>query len=369
VVATDQQLDQLRAARGNIDGRIRALPRAGLRSMQLVRDAQVANDLYVLVLNKVQELKIVKSGTIGSIRILDEAMVDTSQPIWPRKGILAALGLVFGLALGVAAAAVRRGFQRGLIDPEAIEVDTGLPVYATVPLSTQEKGGVLALTTPDDRAVESLRSLRTSLQFSLAEAKNCVVAVSGPRPGVGKSFVAMNLAHVLAASGRRTLLVDGDIRRGELHTRMGVSARPGLSDAILDAAQIEGAVRTTREPNLLFVPRGQVPPNPSELLLSDRFGDLLERLTARAEVVIIDLPPVLAVTDAAIVGRRAGVNLFVLRAGLHPLPEVQLALKRLQQGGAAVRAFVLNGLEPRAQAYTFGRYGYALQYSYPEKKK
>src|SRR5207302_8047677 len=212
-------------------------------------------------------------------------------------------------------------------------------------------------------AIESLRSLRTSLQFALIDAPNRVIVLTGPSPGIGKSFIASNLAQVLADSGRRVLLVDGDMRNGSLHREFSVPRAPGLSEAIAGAAALTAAVHHISD-CLDLLTGGMIPPNPSELLMSPRFTELIDKVSGDYEMIVVDTPPILAVTDAAVIGRHAGVTLLVLRAGQHPLREIALALKRLAHGGVRPAGLVLNDVRRSSVEY-----GYTYQYAYPPKAK
>jgi tyrosine-protein kinase Etk/Wzc len=247
-------------------------------------------------------------------------------------------------------------------------------VYATVPVSrvqahfTRAAGPgsealpLLARTRPRDLSVESLRSLRTSLQFALADARNNVLAITGPSPGVGKSFVSANLAAVLADLGKRILLVDADMRAGWLHRYFSTGRAHGLSEVISGTVELAAAIRQTPEHGLFFLPTGILPPNPSELLMSERFASLVARLGSEYDLVVIDTPPILAVSDGAIVGRHAGVNLVVVRAGAHPVREISLALTRLEQNGVTVQGVVFNAVPRSPLRQTMSG---VYQYAYP----
>jgi len=325
------------------------------------------------MLNKAQQLRVAKSGTIGNVRVLDYAVLP-KRPESPRPAPVLALALVLGLTGGVAAAFARRALDEGTHDPDEIERATGLAVYATIPHSERQaelgrrlhrRGKavpILAALDPGDIAVENLRSLRTSLQFALVEAKSNVIAIGGPAPDLGKSFVTVNLAHVLAASDRRILVIDGDLRRGRLHWYFGGDRSPGLSELVSGEIPLERAVRRTDLAKLDFLASGRVPPNPSELLGSARFGQVLAALSSRYDLAVVDTPPILAVTDTALIARMAGVNLLVLRAGRHPLSEIALTVKRLAQNGIKVHGAVLNDMPLTERRY--GKIAHYYQYEY-----
>jgi tyrosine-protein kinase Etk/Wzc len=368
-----RKAESLRAERAAINARMRGLPETEADSARLVRDVKVATETYLVLLNKAQELRVAKSGTIGNVRVLDQARVP-HDPVRPRTLAVLVVSLLLGLGGGVAAAIGRRGLDRSVHDVEEIEAGTGLPVYVTIPHSEKQaaiarvalRGGqapmpVLSAVNPGDVAIESLRSLRTSLQVTLGESQNNIVTVVSPTPGVGKSFVGLNLADVFAALGKKVLLVDADLRRGHLHRHFGMSRQPGLSDVVNGAVALDAAISNPREGQLYFLPTGTIPPNPAEILSSQGFEWLLREASKRFDIVIVDTPPLLAVTDSVLVARFAGVNLLVLRAGHHQIREIAMAVRRLEQSRIKVQGAVLNDLSGSGGRYR--RYDYAYEYS------
>ena len=375
LAAVNKKLAEVESERGTMNEQLKNIPESELNSVRLLRDVKVNNELYLLLLNKAQELRVVKSGTIGNVRVLDRAFVPR-KPVSPLLGQTLSLSLLLGLALGVMAAFARRALNRGVEDPDVLEAATGLSVYATIPHSPLQAqlirnkkrgldtGTLLATHDSSDLAIESLRSLRTSLQFALMDSPNGVVAFSGPSPGIGKSFVASNFAQVLADSGKRVLLVDADLRNGSMHKVFGFPRENGLSEVVAGSLRLQDAVHHLSA-QLDVLTEGQIPPNPSELLMSPRFRDLIEAAAKQYDLVVLDTPPILAVTDAAIVGRLAGVTLLVLRAGQHPVREVTQALKRFSQSGVRLAGMVFNDVTRLSSGYG---YGYAYQYDYRQRK-
>jgi tyrosine-protein kinase Etk/Wzc len=372
IAAMDQKIARVRSERAALEEKMHRLPATEVEAVRRMRDVKVAGELYVSLLNKAQELRVVRSGTVGNVRIVDAALVPT-KPVAPRKGTVLALAALLGLAGGVAAVLTRRSLLRGEDDPDAIERATGVPVYAAVPESAAEASRSrkargdgpappLAASAPKDVAVESLRSLRTSLQFALVEAPRPIVAVSGPAPRVGKSFAVANLAHLLGEAGRRVAVVDADLRRGQLHRVFGGGRDPGLSDVLAGRVPLADAMRATGSENVRLLASGTIPPNPAELLASERFQRLLADLAAQHDVVLLDTPPILAVTDATLVGRLAAVNLVVLRAGRHPMREIAAALRQAGRSGVRVNGFVLNGVTLASGIRRGGSYHYQYKY-------
>jgi tyrosine-protein kinase Etk/Wzc len=220
---------------------------------------------------------------------------------------------------------------------------------------------LLALRAPSDMAMEALRSLRTSLHFARMETRNNLLMIAGPSPGVGKSFVCSNLAVTIAQAGQRVLLIDADMRRGSLHRLLGVRAEDGLSELISGQIPLEDAIRRVAgTENLSFISRGRIPPNPSELLMHANFGSLLHQLGSRYDLVIIDTPPVLAVTDAAVIGQHAGTSLLVVRYGQNQSREIAMAKQRLEQNGVELKGAIVNGVQ-KGSARSAGHYVYSYE--------
>ncbi len=373
IVTIKQKTKQLEKERAALNNQIKIMPEETQEAIRLMRDVKVANEIYLLVLTRAQELKVAKAGTIGNARILDPA-IEPTYPVKPQKRTIAMLSTGLGLVLGIMLAFGIKALRRGVEDPDQIEQRLGLPIYASIPHSLKQDALarlhkkdnstslLLALQQPNDTAMESIRSLRTSLQFALADAKNNVVCISGPNFGVGKSFVSANLAYALADAGKRTLLVDADMRRGRLHNYFLTERTNGLSEVISGEVDLEEAVRNTGLDSLRFLPSGIVPPNPSELLMSERFQTLINTLSERYDLIVIDTPPILAVTDATIIGRMAGINFILLRSGQHPMKEIEQTVKRLEQNGIKPQGFVFNQVPLRTGLYR--KYGYHYQYEY-----
>ncbi|WP_244224853.1 polysaccharide biosynthesis tyrosine autokinase [Corallococcus sicarius] len=364
IIATGNKLARLRAERALLTTQLKGMPNAELVSAQLTRDVKVANELYLQLHNKAQEYRVLKSSTITNARIIDAPVVPRT-PVRPVKPDVFAVSLVLGLVLGVALAFTRQALHQGVSSPAALEAALAVPVFASLPLGpdrASDTPGILARTRPRDPTTESVRALRTRLQRALKDAPGNVVALTGTSPGVGTSFVALNLAWVLAESGQRVLLVDANLRGGWLH-RCFQDARPsGLSELLRGTLPLEQAVLADVGPGLSFLGAGELPPAPAELLSQPRFAGLVAQLSARYEVVLFDTPSILAVTDAALVGRHASVGLAVVRAGAHPLREVTSALHQLEVNGVPVRGVVLNGV-PRSRR---GRAVSGIyQYEYP----
>jgi tyrosine-protein kinase Etk/Wzc len=365
-----KQIGQLEGQKSAIDKKVGGLPDTQQQLLKLTRDVQVSNDTYTGLLNQAQQLDIARAGTVGNVRIVDKAEVDVTRPVWPKKLIVVLGGMLLGGFVALVYVFIRQMLNRGIEDPAVIE-KLGLPVYATIPISAREQAlrgkrahgngrqHLLVLDAPADLATEALRSLRTSLHFARLEAKNNVLMISGSSPGVGKTFVSANLAAVVAQSNQRVLLIDGDMRMGSLHKVVGGKAEVGLSELISGQADLTAATRQVGSlENLHFIARGKIPPNPSELLMNARFSSLLDHLKLMYDLIIIDTPPILAVTDAAIIGHHAGTALLVVRFGLNQVREIALARQRFEQNNVPLKGAIFNAVERRSSGYySYAYYG------------
>ncbi|EIO3980438.1 polysaccharide biosynthesis tyrosine autokinase [Vibrio vulnificus] len=364
--------------RERLNQQVQKLPKTQREVLRMTRDVEVNQQIYIQLLNKVQELSIIKAGTVGNVRILDEAQ-SYAKPVKPKKPLIVVLATLLGGMLSVALVLVKAALHRGVENPDEIE-QIGLSVYASVPKSNlqlelanklaRKKRNtdltLLAESNPADLSIEALRGLRTSLHFAMMEAKNNVLMISGPAPGIGKSFVSTNFAAVAAKTGQKVLLIDADMRKGYLQQCFGLNWENGLSDLLSGKVTRDVAVQSAKVENLDIITRGQVPPNPSELLMHPRFKELVDWASENYDLVIIDTPPVLAVTDPSIVGAIAGTTLMVARFGQNTVKEIDVARSRFEQAGIEVKGVILNAIEKKASS-SYG-YGY-YNYSYGESNK
>lgn len=373
------QINQLQGQKEELEKQIGTLPSTQQELLRLTRDVEVASETYAMLLNKTQELDIIRAGTVGNVQIIDHAAADIENPVKPNKPLIVIVATLLGGILAVAFVYVREALKRGVENPEDIE-RMGIPVYAAIPFSEKQAilekrlanfkrdkssaSYLLSINDPADLATEAMRSLRTSLHFAMIEAKNNILMITGPSPGVGKSFVTTNLAAVIAQSGKKVLLVDADMRKGYLHKVMRCQGEKGLSDILSGRITLFDAIQKTQLNNLHVIAHGQLPPNPSELLMHENFSRFVKEISGMYDLVIFDTPPILAVTDAALVGGQAGTTLMVTRYGINGAKEIEFAKRRLEQNGLLVKGVIFNAVERKASTYS--EYGY-YQYEYQSK--
>ncbi|UBX52493.1 polysaccharide biosynthesis tyrosine autokinase [Acinetobacter pseudolwoffii] len=368
------QLAAINKKIAELDGTLKRLPELQRQYLQLFREVEVKQQLYTGLLNSYQQLRIAKAGEIGNVRIVDTA-VEPIKPIAPKKLQILILSIFLGGFLGTLLALLRNMMRSGIKDAAQIENELDLPVYATVPRSLIQESyinllkkkkniPILAVKDSGDIAIESLRSMRTAIHFALMNASNNVIALSGPAPEIGKSFITVNLATILAQGGKRVLVIDGDMRRGYLHKYFNAELSPGLAELLNLQNSYEDIVQNSTVENLFFVTRGKSPVNPSELLSTDKFKAFLDQASAHFDHILIDTPPVLAVTDGIIIAQYAGVNLLIARHAQTQIKELEITVNRFEQANVKVNGVILNDVQKGAA----GSYGYNYAYAYTAHK-
>ncbi len=376
VVGTiNQQIAKLQSEVGQVDSKMRVLPRTQQEVVRLSRDVQVSTELYTALLNNIQQLQVASASDLGNVVVVDRA-APNYQPVAPKKSALMLLFLFLGAFIGTGFVIVRQSLAKGVDDHRIIESKLGIPVLVTIPHSQaqvdhsnameQELSGthLLAAMDPNDLAMESLRSLRTLLHFSMKEARNNVIMVTGPSPVIGKSFLSSNLSIVMAQSGAKVLLVDADLRRGNIYQYFGLQNRlEGLSEVLAGKLAWREAVKDSDVPTLKVIKSGVIPANPSELLMSPRFSAFLGEAAQDFDYVLVDAPPVLPVTDATLIGASAGTVLLVARYAKNTLDEIRTSQRRLESHGIHIRGCIFNDIAMTG----FGgsaNYKYAYHYEY-----
>lgn len=368
VQGLDSQLKEINGEIAAMNDHIKQLPSLEQNLLRLQREVKVNTDLYTALLNTSQQLRLITVGKVSNVRLVDAPMLP-EKPVKPNRPMVVALSLLAGLFLGVVAAFFRKSLAGAIDTPEELELIAGVPVYATIPHSKKQrelyqqvnakhqKVPLLANVSSTDVAVESLRNFRTALQFSLPQFKNNIVLITGATPGMGKSFVSANLAAIMAATGKKVLLIDADLRNGLLHLYFGFGRHDGLSEAIAGARHLDQAIHHGVIENMDFITTGTLPQHPSELLLRPSFGAFLQELSARYDLILIDAPPILAVADTMIIGAHAGAIYIMTRAGVTTPGEINESMKRLAQAGLEAKGVLFNDLKVRP-----GRYGYGYTY-------
>ena len=368
VAAVAGQLRQVDQELDDIARHIKTLPGLEQDALRLSREIKLNTDLYTALANTAQQLRIVSVGKVSNVRMVDAPMV-IDEPVRPHRALIVVVGMAGGLLLGVAAAFVRKAIANGIDDPVRIERLLGSRVvFASIPHSEAQarlgrrsaKAGrrpLLALDWPTDGAIEALRSFRASLQFSMPQFDNNIIMFAGPTSSLGKSFVSANFAAVMAAGGKRVLLVDADVRNGRLHQFFGTQRERGLCEALSGAVAPADAIRHGVLDNLDFIPTGCMPVGRPDFFMHSDLAALLESVSPLYDLVLVDSPPILALADSLLIGSCAGAVFLVARAGVSTEREITESIKRLNQAGVTPFGILFNDVKPRLSGYGY-KYAY-----------
>ncbi|QKD71304.1 polysaccharide biosynthesis tyrosine autokinase [Proteus terrae subsp. cibarius] len=349
---------QLLREKEKISKAIQKLPNTQQQIVRLTRDVESEQAIYNQLVAKQQELSVLNSGITADVRIIDSA---ESQPnaVAPKKALILVLAAILGFIVGCAYVIAREFFNNKIKGTEDIDA-LGINVYATIPFSSYEKKLIaegnkhpLALENPADTAVEAIRSLRTSVYFSVMNQGNNLVMVTSASPGVGKSFVTSNMAVVLANAGKKVLLIDTDLRKGHIHKAFGLSNKLGLSDYLSQSDTSQPNIHNGVIENLDVICRGKNVTHSSELLMSERFKRLLDTVKGQYDIVVIDTAPILAITDSAIIGKYVGTSLLIAYYGVNTVKDVELSLKRFKQNDIEITGVILNGIDAKSDDYNY----------------
>jgi tyrosine-protein kinase Etk/Wzc len=373
IVDVDTKISALEEHSDELYSRASRLPHIQRDISRMSTDVRVKTDLYTFLLNRVQELRMLKRSSVGNVHVVDRAE-PPYEPAYPHKGLVIAFSVVIGCLVGLTLAFVRRTLRINVRDPSDIERELGLPILATIPharkIRTHTRDAairdgnseVFDFVDSSNPAIEGLRTLRAMLHQPLKHARNNLVLVTGSFPSVGKSFVSACLGLLFARTEGRVLVIDGNLRDGSLESHFGLQARAGLSEFLSYNAELSDVVYTTRIKSMDVIPTGAAPPNPSELLLRERFAAGLAILCSEYDRIVIDSPPILAVADASIIAQLAGTSVLVVGADSERLRDIEVSVSRLVQTGTSLCGAVINEAKPISQ---YGMTADYHRYAYP----
>lgn len=361
---------------GAYENQMRNLPDVERDLARLTRVSKVNSDIYTFLLQKHEEARIAKASTISNIDIVDPAITPT-HPIKPKKAQNLLLGLLFGLALGIGLAFFLEYLDDTIKNADEAKRAMGLPLLATIPHipgrepqpngSSPHKETLITRSEPKSAVAEAFRSLRTSLHFSAINKEKKIIIFTSTFPGEGKSIISSNAAVIFSQTGARVLLVDCDLRRSSLHEKFGHSKTPGLSELLTGDVAFEKAKHNTGIPCLDLITSGTNPPNPSELLGSEAMRQFLLTQRENYDYIMIDAPPVLAVTDAPVLTTISDIVILIMEAGRVPIKAAQHMRETLAAIQAPVAGLVMNDKTGKGESYGYygGRYyRYGKGYGY-----
>ncbi len=378
VIQIDDQIAELQSRIQTIDSRVENLPELQREFLQLSEDVSINREIYLNLLKNYQQLKIAKAGQVGFARIID-LPINTYRAIAPKKSLIIMLATLTGLLLGIMTVLLKNMLRNVVKDPERLESKTGVPVIATVPRSplltrigknNKSTNRLLAYTDNNSLSYEAIKSLRTSLMFGMPKEGRLgqrakVILITGESPGVGKSFISSNLSEVFAQLNKKVLIIDADMRLGELHKAFKMTKDDGLADYFQNGSHtLVDIIHPTSMDNVDFMPRGKQPHNPASLLSSDKFSTLMNELNAHYDYIIMDSPPVLAASDATILSQYADKVLMVTRYDKSIEGQLVYAIKQLNKSNVEVDGIVLNDVKQGLMS----KYSYSYSYAYGNNK-
>lgn len=390
VIQINDQLAVLNERRQQIKDTVARMPEVQRQFLQLSQDMDINREIYLAMLKNYEQLKIARAGEIGYVRVVDTP-INTFNPIAPRKLVIWAFSLILGTLIGSLLVLLKSLLRNTVKDPERLEAKTGIPVIATIPRSktsinlmknNKNNRRLLAMVDHDGLSYEAIKSLRTSLMFGMppiskvttifgdldkdqASKQGKIIVISGEAPDIGKSFISSNLAETFSQLNKKVLIVDGDMRRGELHKIFTISQTNGLGDYLTENnSNLADFIHPTSFEFIDFMPRGKHPNNPASLLSTDKFSNMLIQLVSIYDYIIIDTPPVLAVSDAIITAQYADKVLMVTRYNSSIEGQLAYAVKQMQKANITVDGIVLNDI---VQSIT-SKYSYHYSYSYGNSK-
>lgn len=397
VVQINEQLAVLNARKNEIDDTIAGLPEIQREFLQLSADTTINREIYLTLLKNYEQLKIVKAGQIGFARIID-LPISTYKAIAPKKLQIMILAMLLGAMLGVMLVLLKNMLRNVVKDPERIETKTGVPVVATIPRSPlltrlrknkKAPNRLLAYVDNNSLSYEAIKSLRTNLMFGMpvqgrAGQRAKVILITGESPAVGKSFISANLTEVFAQLDKKVLIIDADMRLGELHRMFNMSQDNGLADCLSqdtthlskanaqiaevitsqESSNLASFIHPTGIDNIDFMPRGQHPRNPASLLANGSFNHLMAELNLHYDYIMIDSPPVLAASDAMILAQHADKVLMVTRYDDSIEGQLVYAVNQMNKANIKVDGIILNDV----QQGIMSKYSYHYSYAYGDNQ-
>ena len=392
VIQINEQIKVLNSRKQDIDDTILGLPEIQREFLQLSADTAINREIYLTLLKNYEQLKIVRAGQIGYVRIID-LPINTFKAIAPKKLLIWVLAALLGTMLGTMLVLVKSMLRNVVKDPERLEAKTGVPVIATIPRSPiltrlgkkKSPNRLLAYADNNSLSYEAIKSLRTNLMFGMptqgrAGQRAKVILITGESPGVGKSFISSNLTEVFAQLDKKTLIIDADMRLGELHKVFNMDQHNGLADyltqdtthlsrdntqlvtidAVQESSHLASFIHSTGVDNIDFMPRGEHPRNPASLLANGSFNHLMTGLNLHYDYIIIDSPPILAASDAMILAQHADKVLMVTRYDDSIEGQLVYAVNQMNKANIKVDGIILNDV----QQGVLSKYSYHYSYAY-----
>jgi len=371
VEVTKARENAFRGILSQYEARFKRIPDNQIELARLERQRTANEKVYMMLLEKSEEAKISEASEIGTVSLLDKAVIPQKQ-LWKKKILNIVLGFIMGLIISLGVAFIIEYFDTSIKDIEDVEEILKLPILASIPTikADRKKGEIEDIRNrlithyrPRSPISESYRSLRTSLRFASIDGGIKTVVLTSPAPKEGKTLTASNLAITEAQAGRKTLLLDTDLRRPMVHHLFNLKKEDGISKVLTDELKLNDAIKKTGVENLYAITSGFVPPNPSELLGSKKMKNVLEELKEKFDMIILDSPPIIAVTDPVVIGQEVDGMVMVIRSGRTTRDIAEKAKNNAEYVHIKLLGVVLNDIDVR-NVYGSSRYYYYKYYHY-----
>lgn len=348
----------------NLNSRMQRIPTTERELLEIERRRRIQEGLYTFLLQKRAELSISLAAAESDTRLVDSARLHPA-PVSPVPQKAYSIALLLGLLIPAGAVFLAEKLRDKITDVNVLKRITSIPILGVVRLSTHE-GALVTVEKPNSPVTEEYRNIRANLRFFAPDTESEVIMVTSSVGTEGKTFTAMNLACVLASGGSKTVLVGLDLRKPRIVGDFGLSNELGCSNFLSGNAELDEVILPSDESgNLSVVPAGPVPPNPSELIISDRMDEMIEGLKKRFDKVVIDTPPVGLVSDGLIISKYAAVTLFIVRYGVTRKHHIKHIEELYEKGQLSRLAIIFNAVRPRRSGYGYGTgYGYGYGYGY-----
>jgi capsular exopolysaccharide synthesis family protein len=348
-------INSIKNRQDNINIQLNKLPEKEQKMISIQRQYDLTNEIYTFLLQKRAETNIALASSIPDVQVIDIARAETAKAIGIAPKMKLLIGFLLGLLLPLGLILVLNFFDDRIHSQEDIENGTKLPILGNI-IHANDKSDLAVFNNPKSNTAESFRGLRTNLQFMLTNNSGNVVSIHSTTPGEGKSFVATNLATILAMNDKKVVLIGADLRKPKLHKIFNFDNESGLCTYLIGYDKLEQILKPTLIDHLWLIPSGPIPPNPAELLSHARMQTLIQELRSKFDYIIIDNAPVGLVTDGLIMGQISDLNMFILRYGVSHKHQIRIINEIADKQQIEHCAIAVNDISTKSFGYTYYKY-------------